>query len=78
MKKKEAAIIMAYTGITMLTGKNMDVFIKYVENKLGYSIWTHELSFDETAAMIKEASKDDFMNLCKKLNKEEKLNECKK
>lgn len=70
MTKQEAAIIMAYTGKTMLTGDDFSIFHKYIENKLKRPVWTHELGFDVVFEQIKEASKEDFINLCKSLKNE--------
>ena len=58
MTKKEAAIISAYTGIML--GEFSDMH-KYIEKILGRPVWTHELGNSETAEMIKEKSKPDFM-----------------
>lgn len=63
MTKKECAIIMAYTGITMLKGKDFPIFISYVAQKLGRPIYIHEL--DELGDVIKKVSRYDFMELCR-------------
>lgn len=42
MTKCEAAIIMAYTGVVMLVGDDMEIFWKYCEKIYGKSIYTHE------------------------------------
>lgn len=63
MTKRECAIVMAYTGICMLTGDNIGIFYKYVEEKIGRPFYTHELLALEHR--IKEASEDDFIALCK-------------
>lgn len=70
MTKQEAAIIMAFTGNTMLTGDDFSIFHKYIENKLKRPVWTHELGSDVVWEQIKEASKEDFINLCKSLKNE--------
>ena len=76
MTKRECAIVMAYTGICMLTGENFSIFHEYIEEKLGRPVHTHELP--ELEEEIKEKSKDDFLNLCRtatdKNTKEEVLN----
>lgn len=64
LNKREAAIITAYTGI--LVG-SFDSLQEYIENKIGHSIWTHELGFKETWEMLKKLSKDDFMGLCRSI-----------
>lgn len=65
MTKQECAIIMAHTGICMLTGEEFNEFHKYVEYIMGRPVWTHELANEEVKNEIIENSKDDFMNLCK-------------
>lgn len=44
MTDKEKAIVMAYTGVTMLKGKKIDVFYKYVAEIMGRPVFTHEVS----------------------------------
>lgn len=63
MTDKEKAIVMAYTGICMLTGNKFQIFHKYVEDIMGRPIMTHEIGF--LANAIKEKSKADFIALCK-------------
>ena len=62
MTDREKAIVMAHTGICMLTGDKFQVFHKYVEDIMGRPIMTHELGW--LADTIKEKSKADFMALC--------------
>lgn len=54
---------MAYTGYCMLTGNDIEVFYKYVEEKIGRPFFTHELLALEQE--IKRTSEDDFIALCK-------------
>ena len=65
MTKQECAIIMAHTGICMLTGKEFNEFHKYVEYIMGRPVWTHELANEEVKNEIIENSRDDFLDLCK-------------
>lgn len=65
MTDKEKAIVMAYTGITMLTGEKFDIFHKYIEDILGRPVFTHELAEREIWNRIKQASQEDFIKLCK-------------
>lgn len=60
MNKREAAIISAYTGI--LIGNFADMH-KYIEEKLGRSVWTHELADIKIQEEIKQKSKEDFINI---------------
>ena len=65
MTDKEKAIVMAYTGVTMLTGEKFDIFHKYIEDILGRPVFTHELAEREIWNRIKQASQEDFIKLCK-------------
>ena len=65
MTDREKAIVEAYTGFVMLTGDKAGVFYKYVEEKLGHPIMTHELASKVVQEAIKNAAKDDFIELCK-------------
>lgn len=67
MTKQECAIIMAYTGICMLTGDDFSIFHEYIEKLMNRPIWTHELAYKEIWEEIKKKSEDDFMNLCKEV-----------
>ncbi len=62
MTDKEKAIVMAYTGIAMLTGDKFDIFHKYVEEIMRRPVFTHE--FATCAEEIKERAKPDFLKLC--------------
>ena len=69
MTDKEKAIIMAHTGICMLTGNKFQIFHKYVEDIIGRPIMTHEIGL--LADTIKEKSKSDFIKLCETEDDEE-------
>ena len=64
MTDREKAIVMAHTGIAMLTGEKFSIFHKYIEDLLGRPIWTHELAIEAVWNEIKEKSKPDFLKLC--------------
>ena len=64
MTDKERAIVMAYTGVTMLTGDKFSIFHKYIEDILGRPIWTHELADLSVWKEIEEKLKKDFLDLC--------------
>lgn len=72
MTDREKAIVMAYTGICMLTGDKFQIFHKYVEDTMGRPIMTHEIGW--LADTIKEKSKADFMALCADESSSEKPN----
>lgn len=65
MTKHEAAIIQAYTGITMLVGDDFQIFTKYCADLLGHPIFTHE--YPDYEEKIKELSKTDFIEICRNL-----------
>jgi hypothetical protein len=64
MTKKECAIIMAYTGIVMLSGEDFSIYHRYIEDIMGRPVWTHELASESVAKEIKEKSRYDFLKLC--------------
>ena len=72
MTDREKAIVMAHTGVCMLTGDKFQIFHKYVEDILGRPAWTHDIGWLENE--IKEKSKDDFIALCADEDGSEKLN----
>lgn len=65
MTKRECAIVMARTGICMLTEEDFSIFHKYVEDIMGREVFTHEMGNPEIAEQIKEKSFNDFLELCK-------------
>ncbi len=60
MTKREAAIVMSYTGITL--GSFSD-FHEYAEKVMGRPVWTHEFASREVCDQLKEAAKEDFINI---------------
>ena len=64
MTDREKAIVMAYTGICMLTGDKFDIFHKYVEEIMGRPVWTHEFAFGFFADALKKKAEPDFIKLC--------------
>ena len=66
MNAREAAIISAYTEVSF-GAEHFSEFHKYVEEKFGRSIWTHEMSNKQFWVKLKELSKADFMLLAKEL-----------
>lgn len=62
MTQRECAIVMAYTGVCMLKGDDLQIFYDYVAEIMGHPLYTHEIG--EQADTIKDAAKDDFMKLC--------------
>ena len=68
MTDREKAIVMAYTGICMLTGDKLQIFHKYVEDIIGRPIWTREMGIASIVDEIKEKSKPDFLKLCEEVD----------
>lgn len=64
MTDREKAIVMAYTGVCMLSGEKFSIFHGYIEEKCGRPIFTHELAYDHVEKEIKEAVEKDFLALC--------------
>ena len=73
MTDKEKAIVMAFTGVCMLTGNKFQIFHKYVEDLMGRPVMTHEIG--ELAPTIKHRSKADFIALCKDESDNENMSE---
>ena len=65
MNKRECAIIMAYTGIVMLSGFDFNIYYKYLSEICGRSIYSHDLLSERVLNEIKEKSKPDFLELCR-------------
>ena len=64
MNDREKAIVMAYTGVCMLTGDKLSVFYEYVEGIMGRPVYTHEMGTKVVDDLIKEKARPDFMALC--------------
>ena len=70
MTLQEKIIVSAYTGVLMCDFSHVH---KYIEEKMGRPVWTHELGFESTFAKIREAVKPDFIKLCQ--NRKERRHE---
>lgn len=80
MTKAEAAIVMAYTGVTMLKGKDLILYTSYVKAITGVSFRMDEIQIYDTddsktrrqkkriQKMIHDRSRGDFLNICQNLN----------
>lgn len=60
MTDRERAIVMAFTGVCMLSGDKLGEFYRYVEEICGRPVFTHELCMID----LKEKSRADFLKLC--------------
>lgn len=63
MTKEERIIVSAYTGFLMC---DFDDMHKYIEEKLGRPVWTHELADPKVLEEIREKIKPEFLALCGK------------
>lgn len=61
MTREERIIVSAYTGVLMCNFADMQ---KYIEEKLGRPVWTHELADKAVWDEIKDVVKPDFLALC--------------
>lgn len=65
MTYKEAVVVSAYTGVLMC---DFDDMHKYIEEKLGRPVWSHELGYKEIQNEIRQKCKTEFLELCKEAN----------
>ncbi|MBR2561428.1 MAG: hypothetical protein IKF59_04395 [Lachnospiraceae bacterium] len=63
MTKREAAIIMAFTGDVMLVGKDLGLYYRYLEELFGRPVQTIEIPV--LTDKIRELAMPDFIDLCK-------------
>ena len=75
LTERQAAIVMAYTGITTCP---FAIFKKYAEEKLGCSIEQHE--FEGFSAyglipLIRDAAVADFVEICIPITKADEITE---
>ena len=61
MTKEEKIIVSVYTGYLMCDFADVH---KYVEEKLGRPVWTHELADPCVQQALHDASREDFLALC--------------
>lgn len=61
MTNQEKIIVSAYTGVLMCDFSDVH---QYIEEKLGRTVWTHEMAGDAVWEEIKQAVKPDFLSLC--------------
>lgn len=61
MTTQEKIIVSAYTGVLMCEFSELQ---KYIEEKLGRPVFTHEMASDLVQTEIKAKSKSDFLALC--------------
>ena len=61
MTLQEKIIVSAYTGFLMCDWSSVH---KYIEEKMGRPVWTHELADRNLIAALRERMKPDFLALC--------------
>ncbi len=66
MTLRESAIISAFTGVGF-GGRLFPEFHKYVEEKFGHSVFTHEMASQEFCDKLKELSKPYFIKLAESI-----------
>ena len=62
MTDRERAVVMAYTGVCMLSGDKLEVYYKYAEELMGAPVDTIGLYI--FADEIKKRSEEEFIGLC--------------
>ena len=75
MTKRECAIIMAYTGISMFKGDDLFHFYDYISGIIGRPVYTHEIP--SVVDYYRDTRiRDDFLALCKNAEEDsdEKIN----
>lgn len=61
MTNQERIVVSAYTGYLMCDFNDVH---KYIEEKLGRPLWTHELAEPGIQQEVHDAVKEDFLALC--------------
>lgn len=64
MTDYEKAVVMAFTGVCMLSADKFNIFQEYVEKIMGRPIYSHEMAYKEISDEIREKSKADFLRIC--------------
>lgn len=67
MTHQEKVVVSAYTGYLMCDFSDVH---KYIEEKLGRPVWTHEMADHRIALEIRDATSEDFLALCEEGEKE--------
>ena len=60
MNRHEAIIISAYTSYLLVPFSDVH---KYIEEKMGRPVWTHEMGNPEFYEKIRDACREDFLNI---------------
>ena len=65
MTLKERIIVECYTGYVMCVGEERKEVNKYIEEKMGHPVFTHQLGDRTFVDCLQKACKEDFLALCK-------------
>lgn len=68
MTKRECAIVTACTGRSMVRGETLEALYKYLEEKAGRPVYTHEIP--DILDLYEEEILDDFIELAKTATEE--------
>lgn len=71
MTYQECVIVSAYTGYLMC---DFDDMHKYIEEKVGRPVWTHEMAERSFQEKLRNAVRPDFLALCQHKEAAKKLN----
>ncbi len=63
MTKHECAVVTAFTGISMLKGKDLRYLYNYLSGFIGRPVYSHEIP--AVAETYKEQIREDFLDLCR-------------
>lgn len=65
LSPRSRAVIMAYTGVTMLKGDKLDHFYGYLAELYGHAVYSHEIPY---LPDIADRARADFLALCAEVN----------
>ena len=63
MTKHECAVVTAFTGISMLKGKDLRYLYNYLSGFIGRPVYSHEIP--AVAETYNEQIREDFLELCR-------------
>lgn len=66
MTLQERVIATAYTGTAFVKGEEVYAFYKYASEKLGYTVYTHDMASGEFWDKLAEKAKGDFVDMVSK------------
>lgn len=69
MTDRERVIVSAYTGVLMCDFHDLH---KFIEEKMGRPVLTHEFANEDILKEIRARTKQDFLGLCKEMEQNDK------